>query len=434
MRFHIVNLGCKVNKVESDALSAQCLSAGFARASLEESDLVVVNTCAVTGEAEKKTRKTVRHVCKMATHAHVIVTGCSAALHKDVYEQMSPRVTVLDKSAVACSIERIIKAPECGECAYSKTSNDAKSDDAGASARTLAVPVGEGFRTRVGIKVQDGCDNACTYCIVHVARGKATSRPVPEIIREIQLCAQAGAREFVLSGINLGSYRQIYQGKEYRLADLLRLLLKKTADFDHLRAQEDAQGCPRIRFRIGSIEPMDISDDLIDLIAQSRGRICRHLHLPLQAGSSKVLNEMNRPYTAQAYSAVVDKMRRSMPMLSLSTDIIVGFPGETDEDFQQTCTLARSCGFSKIHVFPYSMREGTPAAARSDQVAASIKSERAMKLREIAKDLTRQDKESRIGTTEWALVEAGGVAMTESYYSVSVSGDCEVGTLVPYRF
>lgn len=448
MNFHVVNLGCKVNKVESDSYVALCLGAGLVQMPLEEAHLVVVNTCAVTSEAEKKTRKTVRHVCKTAAGARVIVTGCSAALHKEEYERISSRIEVVSKALTSDYLKELVR--NAAEQASFENSFEAfpaalLSVDSSPSPSPLPfyAPVGEGFRTRTGIKVQDGCNNACSYCIVHVARGHATSRPVEEVLEEVNACIAAGSRELVLTGINLGSYHQSYRGEEYDLAQLLRLLLRVTESAAVVKGTKkekesatawQAKNTPAVRFRLGSIEPLDVSDELISVMAASNGRICQHLHLPLQAGSSKVLKEMYRPYTAEAYLSLVQKLRKAMPALALSTDIIVGFPGETQEDFEQTCELAKACAFNKIHVFPYSLREDTPAAQRPDQIDPAVKNERAAYLRNLAQELTRSDKEARKGTTEWAIVEEGGVAMTESYYSVSVSSAHTVGSFIPYQF
>ena len=430
MLFHVVNLGCKVNKVESDSYAAQCLSAGLAEGALEAADLIVVNTCAVTGEAEKKTRKTVRHVCNKNDHAKVLVTGCSAALHADIYQEMSPRIVVLGKAFTAEYLSDLLRSD-------SENKNGSLQEDAQSVAAVPVLPVGEGFRTRVGIKVQDGCNNECTYCIVHVARGKATSRPTQEIIDEVRAYSALGVKELVLTGINLGSYHQIYQGKPIDLAGLLTLLLQESENVEctQMNAQcGNAELAPAPRFRIGSVEPMDVTDELIDVMARANGRICRHLHLPLQSGSTDILAEMNRPYTASDFLGLVDKLRASIPSISLSTDIIVGFPGETDNDFLQTCSVAQACCFSKIHVFPYSKREGTPAAQRADQIAPSIKTERAARLRNLGDKLAHRDFESRSGSTEWALVESNGTAMTESYYSVSCDKAWKPGLLIPFLF
>ena len=408
--FCVVNLGCKVNKVESDSYSSLCLSAGLQEGNLEEAHLIVINTCAVTGEAEKKTRKTVRHVCNENAQGIILVTGCSAALHANVYEEMSDRVVVVSKALTSEYLKALLSEKFNGHQPF----------------EVNVAPVGENFRTRVGVKVQDGCDNECTYCIVHVARGKATSRNPQEIIDEVRTYDSFGVKEVVLTGINLGSYKQKLNGQPLDLAGLLRILLETT---------QQPESCePPMRFRVGSIEPMDISDDFIQIMASSNGRICRHLHLPLQSGSSKVLAEMNRPYTAQDFLGLVKKLRDAAPSISLSTDIIVGFPGETPEDFLETCELAKQCGFSKIHVFPYSMREGTPAAMRKEQIDPSVKTQRASQLRKLSNELAQADILSRAGTYEFALVESDGTWMTESYHSVDAQKDLAIGTLVQYFF
>jgi len=184
------------------------------------------------------------------------------------------------------------------------------------------------------------------------------------------------------------------------------------------------------RFRIGSIEPMDVSMDFISLLAEAEGRLCRHLHLPLQSGSSKVLREMGRPYDAEEYRQLVDYLRAMVPEIALTTDIIVGFPGETDEDFADTCDLARYAAFSKIHVFPYSRREGTPAAERTDQVPSAVKAARTADLRALSDKLAAADRAHRAGATEFALVERPGHATTESYHEITVPESAPVGMLV----
>lgn len=405
MNFAVVNLGCKVNRVESDDAAARLAARGTETAEAD-ADLIVVNTCTVTGEAEKKTRKAVRRALRANDRARVLVTGCAAAVDAAFYEALDPRVRVVGKARLAEEIE-------------------AWCDSEGVSAAPPLLPVGPGFRTRVGVKVQDGCDNACTYCIVHVARGRATSRAADDIVRECAEYARAGAGEIVLTGINLGSYCDGARRdpSATRLAGLLRRLLDATADLH-------APGAFPVRFRISSIEPRDVDDALVDLLAAADGRVCRHLHLPLQAGSSKVLREMARPYDADRFRALVERLYAAVPGLALSTDVIAGFPGETDAEFQETLELARACRFAKIHAFPYSRRAGTPAAERADQVPPDIKAVRAAALRALGDELRAAERARRAGTVELALVEEGGVAMSESYFELAAPADAPVGSLV----
>lgn len=401
MRFSVVNLGCKVNRVESDQIASIMLGSGK-ESSIADADIVFINTCTVTGEADKKTRKAVRHALRENEHCKVVVTGCSSAISPGFYRELSDRVEVIPKGDVLEYAKQLI--------------SDASATDANASRAN------SDFNTRVGIKVQDGCDNACTYCIVHVARGKAKSEPVDQIAAECAAFARQGVKEMVLTGINLGSYAYSDSYGSYALHDLLERLLDETAI-----APEDGLPC---RFRLSSIEPDDLTDQVIELMAESDGRICRHLHLPLQSGSTKVLREMARRYDAGYYASLVRELRERIPQISISTDIIVGFPGETEEDFQLTMQMARECGFSKIHVFPYSKREGTPAAAREDQIPDDVKSERARRLRRLSDELREADYRSRIGTAEKAVVIRSGICMTESYYEIPCSQNIPIGSLV----
>lgn len=380
MDFHVVNLGCKVNKAESDSFTASLLAKGHHLVDLDRAESIIINTCTVTGDAEKKTRKAVRRALRENPFADVLVTGCAAAIDPDFYTALDPRIRVVEKNELVSS-DQVLRA-------------------------------GGIFPLRVSVKVQDGCDHACTYCIVHVARGRAWSRPLDEIVREVKELEGAGIREIMLSGIDLGSYH--FDG--IKLDVLLATLLDQTED---------------IRFRISSVEPRSLTDATIELVAGSEGRICRHLHIPLQAGSSKVLSEMNRPYDADHYANLIRKLYRSIPSLSLSTDIIVGFPGECDAEFMETLALAKEARFSKIHAFRYSLREGTPAAARSDQIPASVKEQRLQELLVLAHDLRMQDAQRRIGTIEDVLVEAPGIGMSESYFKVRVPEEIPAGSLLP---
>ena len=393
--FCIVNLGCKVNRVEGDAIMAALLKRGAKPVDQECADLIVINTCTVTGEADKKARKACRHALAANPCARVVVTGCATAVNPDAFSSLDPRICVVDRLDLALAFD-------AGSADHLRT--------------------GEGFRTRVNIKIQDGCDHACTYCIVHVARGKARSMPADDVIAEARKYFESGIKEVVLTGIDIGSY----QSGNYRIAKLAENLIEVA---DHVCVTDENPA----RIRISSIEPLNVTDDLIELLRSADGRLCRHLQLPLQSGSSKVLKEMDRPYTAEQYAELVSKLRDAVPSISLSTDIIVGFPGETEEDFVKTCELARVAGFSRIHVFPYSMREGTPAAKRSDQIAPEEKRNRARMLRELGAELSREDLAKRAGTIELAIVE-GASALTESYHELAAPEGSSAGELVPVQF
>lgn len=383
MKVAVVNLGCKVNRVESDSIAQAYLQRGSQLVPYRDADTVVVNTCTVTGEAEKKTRKTIRKILREAPQANVLVTGCAAIINPEELQQLSDRVIIVPKSDLT---------------------------DTYSSKR-----VGSQFPTRVGIKVQDGCNHACSYCIVHVARGKAWSRPIDDVVEEAKALASQGVKEIVLTGIDMGSYAYFDGIKTYHLVDLL----------DRLVSNLDAT-----RLRLSSIEPCSVSHSLIEFLADNTDSVCRHLHLPLQSGSSKVLKEMYRPYDAETFLAIYLSLKSSIPRLSLSTDIIVGFPGETEKDFEETLQVAKQVGFSKIHVFRYSKRQGTPAAQRSDQVESLIIERREKELLSLAEQLRKQFAESLVGTEEDIVVEQAGIGTTESYFKVEVPNSIPSGSRI----
>ena len=390
--FAVVNLGCKVNRVESDAIAAALIGSGGVATAQNEADLIVVNTCTVTGEADKKARKAVRHALSLNPRARVIVTGCAVAIDPDTYTRLDGNVEVVQRADLLMRMAEL---------------------------NSGQLRMGDEFRTRVNIKIQDGCDHACTYCIVHVARGKAKSTPFEEVMREARQYFSQGAKELVLAGIDLASYHD----GSVRLPQLASSLL-----------EEADKWCPPgelpARVRASSIEPHTVDEAFIDLLAASGGRLCRHLHLPLQSGSSKVLREMARPYDAGRFAELVARLYDRVPALSLTTDVIVGFPGETDDDFERTLEMARACRFSKIHVFPYSKRKGTPAASRSDQVDADVKAVRAQALRDLSDALREEDFKRRVGTEELVIVE-DDYALTESYHEVVIPEGASRGALMP---
>lgn len=429
----VVNLGCKVNRVESDSILAMARSADWVADDMSDASSIVVNTCTVTGEAQKKTRKAIRQALRANENAQVIATGCAAAIDADELRALDPRVIIVPKQQledyVAALVPRDSEPADHARLAangaddvddrFRASDSDSPTQD---DAVAYQLRVGERFHTRVGIKVQDGCAHACTYCIVHTARGPVWSKPSREVVDEARRYVAAGVHELVFAGINLGSYRDGDTG----ITDLVRSVLDATNAFDD-------RGIPLMRVRLSSIEPCDIDDAFIDLLASSEGRVCRHLHIPVQSGSSKVLREMARPYDADRFVDLVMRLRARVPEISISTDIIVGFPGESDDDFAQTLDLARTCAFSKIHVFPYSKRKGTPAAKRTDQIDADTKRRRAEALRALSDELRHQDANRRIGAEELVVVERKGRGLTESYHEVRVDPKVPVGSMVRAR-
>lgn len=404
--FAIVNLGCKVNRVESDRVQRLLLGLGMQEGTLAEADIIVVNTCTVTAAADKKTRKAVRAAIAANDGARVIVTGCSAAQNPQVFEEMSPRVEVVwkwdveDRLLRICSIGSESDADSRCLCSASMNQEPFSLSDREPSTRF-----------RKGVKVQDGCNGACTYCIIWKARGPERSVSAANVIEQARIVCGEGASEVVLTGINLGRYRD--GGAD--LTDLLEMLL------------EEELPC---RYRLSSIEPPDVTQRLLSVMGNAKERVCRHLHIPLQSGSAKILQEMARPYSPERYLEIIDMVYSMLPGASVTTDVIAGFPGESDDDHLETLSLSRRCAFSKLHVFPYSMREGTPAAARPDQVPSGVKAHRAAELRELSAELRARDLEGRRGTREWAVVDDAGMCMTDSYHEVASPRQCSPGDLV----
>ncbi len=407
MKAAVINLGCKVNRCESDEFEHLLLSHGYTLDAQGDLDLVIINTCTVTAVAEKKTRKAVRRALKDHPRAHVMVTGCAAHQAPEVYKAMSERVSVIQKWDMEKSLKAYLTRTPAQD-----------------------IPIRPHYRTRMGVKVQDGCNNACTYCIVHMLRGPEKSTPKEKVALDIASLVSSGIGEIMLTGINLARYND----RGLDMAGLLTyLFLQEQAGLLPASVEpvdnSDAQHL-RWRLRLSSMEPDDVTDELIQLVSESHGKVCRHFHLPLQAGSDKVLSDMERHYTLFDYAQLVDSIRRSIPSISLSTDVIVGFPGETEQEFLETVAFCKTCAFSKMHVFPYSPRAGTKAAARTDHIREEEKIERARYLRAVADELRQRDRDARAHTKELAVVESDRDATTESYHYVQTPDGASVGELV----
>ena len=414
--FHVHNLGCKVNRVESDTFQAKLISRGAQAVSRAEARVVIINTCTVTAEADAKTRKAVRQALLAPLSPWVVVTGCSAMINPQTLTSLGERI-VLEPDR-DCALEKawllLDTNQGTGEGLSAKESMALLPNQKNPTQNSV-LRVGKGFTTRVGIKIQDGCDNRCSYCIVPLARGAAVSVPSDHILNEIRAAAHAGAREFVLTGVNLGSYHT----HEHKLVSLI---------------YEALHTMPDIRIRLSSIEPLDVSKELLELMHVEKGRLCAHLHIPLQSGSDKILSSMRRPYAVSQFVDLVQRAQMLLPHISLTTDMIVGFPGESDEDFNQSVAVCEQVGFSKIHVFRYSRRPGTLAEKMEDHIPSHIKAARARNLRLLADRLAAKDASKRVGTVEQVLVENPRRATSESYHTVELLTPRLSGSLIPVQF
>lgn len=395
MRAAFYTLGCKVNQFETQALKELFQNAGYDLVDFDDrADVYVVNTCTVTSVSDKKSRQMISRAHAANQDAKIVVVGC--------YAQMSPEAAMKlpGVSLVSGTKERekII--------AYIQSLSDAKTGqinavtDIGTERTFEALSASYAERTRAYLKIQDGCDRYCSYCIIPYARGRKRSRELPDIRAELQKLSDQGYPEVVFTGIHLMSYGDDLE-RDVNLIDALSL----------------ADDFPRIqRIRLGSLEPQLMKREMVDYIA-SNPKICRQFHLALQSGSDSVLKRMNRRYTAREYAECAAMLREQMPTCAITTDIIAGFPGETEAEFLETVSFVREIGFSRIHVFPYSIRPGTKAAAMPGQLSRECKEERVRVLIGEGRDLERQFARRFIGQTKSVLFEetSKNAAFIEGY-------------------
>lgn len=383
-------LGCRLNQYETESIAAEFDAAGYTVVPFgEAADVYVINSCTITSQADRKSRNLVNRALRTGgAESSVVLTGCfaerTAGDHTD-----DPRVIVVgneQKSDVFPLVDARLRAG-------SRLGSDAGAAQGGPFGFRAARGM---FHTRAAIKIQDGCDQFCTYCIVPHVRGRAVSREPADILRETRETVAGGAREIVVTGVNLGRYRH----GELDFAGLMRRLL------DEIPADGG------VRVRISSLEPEGLDERFSALFADPR--LAPHVHLCLQSGSDAVLGRMGRRYRSADFRRVVESLRSVDPMLNLTTDIIVGFPGETEAEFEASVSAARDMGFSHIHVFPFSPREGTPAARMPDQVPAAVRTGRARRLRELSAELTRQYYARMVGRREEVLVEKVDATVPEA--------------------
>lgn len=379
-----LTLGCKVNQYDSDAMRTIFLQQGYrAVKEEEEADVYVINTCSVTSIGDKKSRQMVRKIRRKHPQAVIAVAGCYAQIAPEIFEAMGDIDVIVGAQNRSKIVEYVEQAQK-----KEKTINAVKDIMSVTEFENLYVDAEGETKTRAFIKVQEGCDNYCTFCIIPFARGKLKSRKQKDAVEEIRRLVAKGYREIVLTGIHLGNYgRDLHDGTS--LATLVEELLR----------------IPNLlRIRMGSIESVELSDDLINLI-KDEPRVCRHLHLPIQSGSDAVLRRMNRHYRLPEYKKLISELREKIPGLALTTDLIVGFPGETEENFMETLETLRELRFSAIHVFPYSQRTGTPAAVFPNQVPGDIKKDRVHRVQELEKEISKEYRKTFLQKTVHVLIE-----------------------------
>jgi threonylcarbamoyladenosine tRNA methylthiotransferase MtaB len=397
VRYAVVTFGCRVNQADSLRFEEALLAAGATSAAPESADVVVVNTCSVTATADQGARQTIRRIARDNPGARIVVTGCYATRRP---EEIAALPNVAD---VICNDDKPRIVPLIS--ARSAFSAVSASGDGPCGA---AIEPGVAGRTAFTLCVQTGCAEPCSYCIIPSTRGAPRSVPLIDVLREIDRIAAAGFKEIALTGVHLGSYGRDLVPR----SSLIQLL----STLRSARASAERQ----LLFRISSLEPMDCSREIVDLVAASEC-FAPHFHLPLQHASDRVLGAMQRPYTIEYYSRLVDDIRARIPDAAIGSDVIVGFPGETDDDFEQLASYLERSPLTHVHVFPYSDRPGTIASTLGGRPPGAAVRERARRVREIGHRLAQRFRDSQVGTTHRALtLEDGSLAVTGNYLKVRI--------------
>ncbi|MFW5644849.1 MAG: tRNA (N(6)-L-threonylcarbamoyladenosine(37)-C(2))-methylthiotransferase MtaB [Bacteroidota bacterium] len=369
-------LGCRLNQYETDALVSKFHHAGYEIVDFgrKDADVTVINTCTVTNQSDQKSRNYINQSARLSPSGLNIVAGCMANHHKEELEKQE-NITYVIENEKKNSIFSLVEAHFNNEIIHP---DHLKSDVFGFD------PVEKSVHTRTSIKIQDGCDNFCTFCIIPKVRGRATSRPVNDILENIRRVTTNGFKEIVLTGVNISRYD--YEGQDFKA--LLEKILELPGDF---------------RVRISSIEPDGFSDDFPQLF--DNPRLAPHLHLCLQSGSDSILMKMRRMYNVSTFMHIIENFRKRIPDFNFTTDIIVGFPGETDDDFDKTIQLAKDAAFSHIHTFRYSVRNGTRAARMEKQIPEKIKAERSEVIRKLSLENEIKYYKSMLGKNQRLLIE-----------------------------
>ncbi|MCI9234056.1 MAG: tRNA (N(6)-L-threonylcarbamoyladenosine(37)-C(2))-methylthiotransferase MtaB [Bacilli bacterium] len=372
MKFYIYTLGCKVNMYESNVMMDALKNAGYVEASKEEADIYIINTCTVTNAADNKSMKMVRQAIKQNPNSIIIVAGCMTQVNKEKAKIDGVDIILGNKNK-----SKIVEYIE----EFKENQKQQENIESLENAPFETMKLNNFTHTRAFVKIEDGCNNYCSYCIIPYSRGSVRSKKREDVLEEVKMLIQNGHREIVLTGIHTGNYGAEFQN--YTFSDLLTELI-------------EIEGLERLR--ISSIEMNELTDNVLALMKKSP-ILVDHLHIPLQSGSDTILKAMNRKYLKQDFINKINEIRSIRPLISITTDVIVGFPGETEELFQETVETIRKINFSKLHVFPYSKRKGTVADTMENQISEEVKKKRVQVLLELSKQLEEQYFERFIGTT-----------------------------------
>lgn len=379
-------LGCRLNQFETDALASQFTRNGYEVVDFStKADVVIINTCTVTDQSDQKSGQVIRQATRNHPGSMVVVTGCMVNNHRHKLESNPENLTWFVDNEHKSSLFSLVDAHYKGEIIHPEHINPNLFD---------YEPASKTLHTRSWIKIQDGCDNFCTFCIIPKVRGRAASRPSGDVLENIRQVTGFGFKEIVLTGVNICRY----QHEETDFENLVEKILDLPGDF---------------RLRIGSIEPDGFGDKFISLF--DHPKLTPHLHLCLQSGSDKILLKMRRMYTVQSFLDIVEKIRKRHPLFNFTTDVIVGFPDETDEDFSKTLQICRQVGFGHIHTFKYSVRKGTRAERMPEQIPEKIKNLRSEAIRQLSIESKRAYRSQWIGKEQTVLVERNDRGIAKGY-------------------
>jgi threonylcarbamoyladenosine tRNA methylthiotransferase MtaB len=419
LTYHVENFGCRATQADGASIERQLLDRGLQRAgNADDAEFVILNTCTVTASADQDARAAIRRIHRENPQTKILVTGCYAQRAPQELSEL-PGVSLVVGNSHKHELASYV-SPLIGHTGFIPLTSVGTSDaspivvgDIFAHTELMAAPVfesGSFEKTRPNLKVQDGCNNRCSFCIIPYVRGKSRSLKLDQVLREVDGLITNGYREIVLSGINLGRWgRELTPRTNF--AAMLRTILDRTAVE---------------KIRVSSVEPMDWTNEVIELVASSP-RICKHAHVPLQSGSDRILRKMHRKYRPWHYADRMERIRRAMPDAAIGADVMVGFPGETDDDFEQTRAFIERLPFTYLHVFTYSSRPGTPSAEMPDQVPVQVARERNRVLRELIAVKKREFMESFVGRELEAitLTHYDGEyteALTDNYLKLRVLG------------
>ena len=393
MKYSVITFGCRVNQADSLGIEGSLRARGAICASPDEADLVVVNTCSVTATADQGARQTIRRIARSNPDVQIVVTGCYATRRPGDLRDL-PNVTHVVANQLK---DELVAAIESSVPFLSTASRYGEGEGP-----CGALEPGVAGRTAFTMRVQTGCEETCSYCIIPTTRGASRSRPLSEIATQLNHVVASGYKEIIITGVHLGSY-----GRDLHDGSTLTTLVRRLGEWD-----------ADVLFRISSLEPMDCTNEIVELVAMSP-RLAPHFHLPLQHGADDVLRRMRRPYTAAQYRRLVERIHRAMPQASIGSDVIVGFPGETSAEFDQTVSLLGALPLTHLHVFPYSDRPGTEASSLRDKVDGVTIRERGQRVRSIGTEMSSRFRRSQIGTVRRALtVDDGWSAVTDNYLKV----------------